>query len=222
MAQSNLPKNIFNFSIRYINNSLPTGQNLKRWNISSMSSSSNCLSPETLLHVVAGCKSYLNRFTWRHDSILNFLAKTLHSVNNISLYVDIPGYKCPSIITGDQYRPDILLVTSDNTLYVAELTVGYESNLRNNSSRKKKKYSELVKDQSKNYRKVVFVNISMSCLGVFADESRSLFNMLDKLGVDQKQQDYCVKHMTTIAIRTTYYIFCRRNKEWENPEILFY
>lgn len=62
----------------------------------------------------------------------------------------------------------------------------------------------------------------MSCLGVFADESRSLFNMLDKLGVDQKQQDYCVKHMTTIAIRTTYYIFCRRNKEWENPELLLY
>ena len=33
-----------------------------------------CLRPETLLHVVAGCQSYLDRFTWRHNSILNFLA----------------------------------------------------------------------------------------------------------------------------------------------------
>ena len=30
-SQSNLPKNIFNFTVRYINNSLPTRQNLTRW-----------------------------------------------------------------------------------------------------------------------------------------------------------------------------------------------
>ena len=39
-----------------------------------------CLNTETLLHVVAGCQSYLDRFTWRHDSILNFLAQTLQSI----------------------------------------------------------------------------------------------------------------------------------------------
>jgi hypothetical protein len=26
--------------------------------------------------------------------------------------------------------------------------------------------------------------------------------------------------MMTIAIRSTYYIFCCRNKEWENPNLL--
>ena len=30
-SRSNLPKNIFNFTVRYINNSLPTRQNLTRW-----------------------------------------------------------------------------------------------------------------------------------------------------------------------------------------------
>ncbi len=137
MAQSNLPKNIFNFSIRYINNSLPTGQNLARWNLSPTSDCHSCLPPESLLHIVAGCQSYLKRFTWRHDSILNFLAKTLMCVNNSKLFVDLPEYRSPSIITGDKYCPDMLLVTSDNTLYVAELTVGHESNLQNNSIRKK-------------------------------------------------------------------------------------
>ena len=43
------------------------------------------------------------------------------------------------IITGDEYRPDMLLLTTENTLYVAELTVGHESNLENNSIRKKTK-----------------------------------------------------------------------------------
>ena len=129
VAQSSLSKNIFSFSIRYINNSLPTGQNLFRWNLSPTSDCRNCLQRETLLHVVAGCMSYLDRFTWRHDSVLNFLAKTLMSVNDAKVCADLPGYKSPSIITGNEYRPDMLLLTSQNTLYVAELTVGHESTI---------------------------------------------------------------------------------------------
>ena len=56
-AQSNLPKNIFNFTIRYINNSLPTRKNLSRWGLASNIECSFCLYPETLLQVVAGCQS---------------------------------------------------------------------------------------------------------------------------------------------------------------------
>ena len=62
-CQSKLPKNIFNFTIRYINNSLPTRKNLQNWGLSSSSECSFCLKPESLLHVVAGCSSYLDRFT---------------------------------------------------------------------------------------------------------------------------------------------------------------
>ena len=101
VSQSNLPKNIFNFTVRYINNSLPTPQSLTSWGISTTSDCSHCMAPETLLHVVAGCQSYLQRFTWRHDSILNFLATYLQTVNGSCLYVDIPWYKSPSTITGD-------------------------------------------------------------------------------------------------------------------------
>ena len=64
------------------NSSLPTGQNLVRWNLSPTSDCRNCLQRETLLHVVARCKSYLDRFTWRHDSVLNFLTKTLLPVKD--------------------------------------------------------------------------------------------------------------------------------------------
>ena len=46
-----------------------------------------------------------------------------------------------------------------------------------------------------------------------------VLKMLDKIGFEKKHQDFCVKRMTTIAIQTTYFIFCRRNKEWENPTI---
>ena len=77
-AQSKLPKNIYNFSIKYINNTLPTKTNLKRWGLSPSSNCSFCLTQESLLHIVSGCKVYLQQgcYTWHHDSILMLIATT--------------------------------------------------------------------------------------------------------------------------------------------------
>ena len=71
----------------------------------------------------------------------------------------------------------MLLITSENTFYVIELTVGHESNLSNNTNCKKQKYSNLVKELKDDYRSVTFVNISMSCLGVFGNERIPLKNV---------------------------------------------
>jgi hypothetical protein len=136
-------------------------------------------------------------------------------VNGSALYVDVPGFKSPSIITGDTYRPDLLLSLSYGSLYVVELTVGYETNLENNVKRKKAKYRELVRRLEVN-----FVNLSMSSLGIFAQECSTFLEMLGNVGLDKNYQTYCVRKMMTIAIRSTYYIFCCRNKEWESPDLL--
>jgi hypothetical protein len=42
-------------------------------------------------------------------------------VNGSALYADVPGFKSPSIISGDTYRPDLLLSLSNGSLYVVEL-----------------------------------------------------------------------------------------------------
>ena len=85
---------------------------------------------------------------WRHDSILNCLAKALQAMNLGNIYADIPEFRNPSILTGDVYRPDLLLVTPDKSLYIVELTVGYGTNLNKNVVRKREKYQDLVKEQS--------------------------------------------------------------------------
>ena len=195
--QSNLQKNIFNFTVRYINNSLPTRQNLTRWGLSPTSDCSKCLAPETRLHVVAGCQSYLERFTWRHDSILHFLATNLQTVSGSSLYVGLPGYKSPSIVTGDTYRPDLLLSISTGVLYVVELTVGFESNLQKNAERKKSKYKELIRKQNEHFNRVKFVNLSISSLGVFAKECSSFTEMLNDLDFQKHYIFRILKHFTT-------------------------
>ena len=130
-----MPRNIFNFTVRYLNNSLATRRNLARWNLSQSADCSFCLGPESLLHVVAGCKTYLNegRFTLRHNSALLFIANSLQSIVGSTLYVDLSDFLSPCIVTGDAFRPDLLLVTADKRLFMLELTVGFETNLNINA-----------------------------------------------------------------------------------------
>ena len=70
-AQSSLPTNIFNFTIRYLNNTLANKRNLCMWKLATTPDCSFCLQSESLLHVVAGCKSYLEqgRYTRRHNTV---------------------------------------------------------------------------------------------------------------------------------------------------------
>ena len=171
---------------------------------------------------MAGCQSYLQRFTWRHDSILNFIAETLQTTCTVQIYAYLPGFRTPSIISGDAYRPDLLLITPDDKLYIVELPVGFETNLHNNVERKKAKYEDLIEEMKENFGSVKFVNLSISCLGVFDRECRTFLEMLDTLGLGESYQRYCIKKIMSYAIRATYYIFCCRNKEWAEPKLLKY
>ena len=60
-VQNHLPSNIFNFTIRYLNNTLSTRKYLNLWNLSQSSDGQFCLLSETLLHVVASCRVYLEQ-----------------------------------------------------------------------------------------------------------------------------------------------------------------
>ena len=141
-AQSSLPKNIFNFTVRYLNNTLANRTHLHKWKLSSSPDCSFCLKPESLLHIVAGCKSYHEdgRYTWRHNSGLHFIASTLQCIKNSTMYADLPGILSPCIVTGDHLRPDMLISTDSATIYIIELTVGSDANINLNAERKKNKY----------------------------------------------------------------------------------
>ena len=88
------------------------------------------------------------------DSILNFIAKSLQPVINVrsSLYADGKGFLNPSIITGENYGPELLFLIQSKCLNVLEWTSGFESNLNNNAVRKNEKYLNLIKEMSRNYR----------------------------------------------------------------------
>ena len=112
-----------------------------------------------------------------------------------------------------------LLAIEDKVLYILELTVGFETNLKTNTDRKRDKYLPLVADQKKKFNQVKFINVSISSIGVFAESTKSLFHMLHDLKYHEQRMKYVKKKIIATCIRTSY-IFCRRNKHWDSPELL--
>ena len=222
-AQGHLPKNIFNFTIKYMNNTLQIKINLCKWGLSSTSDCSFFLKPESLLHVVAGCSKYFNDgcFTWRHNSMLQFIANSFKSVPDSVLYVDHPGFITPSVLSGYSLHPDLLLTISKKCLYILELTIGFEANLLTSAVRKAKKFEDLIRLQQPQFDSVKFISLSISTLGVFSLQSNDFLVMLKEIGFDDKHINYIKRTLTGIAIRSIYYLFCKRGKEWESPELLF-
>ena len=161
-----LPRNIYSFCVRYTNNNLANGTNMFKWGRSESSICLACKNPQTLGHVVGGCVIHLNegRYNFRHNSVLLNLVNSIKSVDSRTIYADINGYSNPSIVTGDEYRPD-LVVTDRDRIIVFELSIGFETNLENNTSNKANRYKLLLNDLKSKFKKVDFVNLSMVQLG---------------------------------------------------------
>ena len=89
-----------------------------------------------------------------------------------------------------------------------------------NSTRKANKYNRLIKDLSSTYNKATFINLSMGALGVMGSSCDSFLSLLQDLSFDKLVQKRTIMKTINIAIRTSYFIFCQRNKPWNNPELL--
>ena len=100
-----------------------------------------------------------------------------------------------------------------------ELTVGFETNLKKNSDRKLKNYADLITRLGTNYD-VKYFDLSMGGIGVIGNESKGVKIMFEKLGLKKEESDYLMRKIINVCLRSTYYIFCQRNKEWESPSLL--
>ena len=65
------------------------------------------------------------KINYFHVSILLSLGRVPEFIRSIDIYIDILGYKCPTMITGENERAD-LIVISNNKLYLLERSAGFE------------------------------------------------------------------------------------------------
>ena len=136
-----------------------------------------------------------------------------------TVYADITEFPSPSTITGDAERPDIVIVRGDD-LFVLELTAGFETNLLKNYQRKNLVYADLLARLSSTYANVCYLNLSMSAIGCVCSETNNFSAWLKDVGLTDNECIYTIRKTMKICMRTSYYIFCRRNSEWDAPDLL--
>ena len=216
-----LPRNIYSFVTRYLSNSLANGTNAVKWGIAKSPKCLFCNENQTLQHVVSACKVSLNekRWNWRHDSILINIARCMAKIPGVTVYCDIENseFHTPSVITGDEKRPDIVVVKEDLCM-VLELTVGFETNMKKNTERKLNHYKDLIARLNNTYR-VKFVNLSMGGVGIIGKDSTVQKTFME-MGLEKAETMYLIRKIINVCLRSTYFIFCQRNKAWESPVLL--
>ena len=217
-----LPRNLYSFCVRYLGNSLANGTNAIKWGITNSRLCLFCESNQTLQHVVSACSSSLRggRWNWRHDSILLNIARFISKIPDTKIYCDVENseFHTPSIITGIRERPDMIIL-KNKTCIMLELTVGFETNIVKNNIRKAAKYSDLLRSLNNTYI-TKYINLSMGAIGIIGNDSISMNKIFSELGLSQTEVTYLIHKIICVCIRTTYYIFCQRNKKWEDPQLL--
>ena len=215
-----LPSNIFNFSRRALTFCLPNNSNLYRWKCIDNDQCVWCKKSQTQKHVLSNCGKCLDRYTWRHDSVLNSLVHKLTRSNKVmEIYVDVSQlnmYKCPSEIFDNQ-RPDLVLKLNQRII-VIELTICFETNTEKSRSYKQGRYKQLRDNLTIQCESFEVIFLEFTTLGFISSLANAPFRkLLQELEINYDRTVY--KCMET-AIRASYFIFCRRNKIWNEPQLL--
>ena len=215
-----LPNNIFCFIRKALIFCLPNKSNLFRWKLKDDNLCTTCQKPETQLHIFSNCTSYLNRYTWRHDSILKTITNKLsrYHGDDFEIFVDCENlqFPCTSRLFST-LRPDIVVKVRKKIIAV-ELTVCFETNTNKSREYKQNRYRDLKSQLLVDCDVFDIVYLEVTTLGFIGKSSfEQFYSFLKCLGIYDER--IVMKCMET-AIRSTYYVFCRRNNTWPDPVLL--
>ena len=99
----------------------------------------------TLGHILNSCPRMLDRYEWRHNSVLAYLYEEMMKSKpvDVKIYADIKGARInggtvpPDIMVTTQ-RPDMVIVnTTPPTVYLVELTCPFTRNIEAANRRKR-------------------------------------------------------------------------------------
>ena len=236
-----VPKGVMEFAMRSSTNILATPDNLRRWgrvrndNCQMCSSMTRFPHKATLFHILNNCEAFLGeqeRMTWRHNSILNYLAQTLDEKkpDNIKIYSNLPNYKTngasiPAHIMVTRSRPDLVLVdssTSPQTVYLYELTVCFErvGNLEAANRRKQSRYSGLATDIEDNGYSCKNYPFEVGSRGHLTPDNRSRLSLLHKLCSPSVTFSKFCQNIAKTSLLCSYAIFLSRNDPWTGAEFI--
>ena len=165
-----LPESTFKFVLNAVTDTLPHNRNLFLWKKLSSPQCQLCNKEQTLHHVLNHCTVALEKrqYNDRHDNILECIHSFLssHLPKDSKITVDLPNspYTFPQNIAVTDDRPDIV-IWSNSSIYLVELTVPFETGIEDAASRKRSKCTELVGRCTRNGFAVTLTTVEVGSRG---------------------------------------------------------
>ena len=109
---------------------LPRKSNLYRWKITEENQCFPCHHMQTQFHVLSNCEKCLNRYTWRHDSVLFSLLQQFSKILKTSSKINCDSNKSQYNITSPLFATECagIAILDGDEMTVIELTICFETN----------------------------------------------------------------------------------------------
>jgi hypothetical protein len=206
---------------------LPTASNLVKWNKKTSDKCKQCKNVETTSHILNGCKVSLEngKFLWRHNTVINYIYQSIDTAK-YKVYADLPGNTAegggtvPADICVTAHKPDLVIIDEkNNSLYICELTVPFETNIETRHREKSDKYAHFVTDVTQMNTSVICFEIGSR--GFISTRNQSSLNALHKFVKPGLKLPKFKQNISALSLYSSYHIFiCRKESEWSSPNYL--
>ena len=115
-------------------------------------------------------------------------------------------------------RPDIAIETRD-TLTVIELTCPRETCTTKSHDYKETRYKEIKSELLTPPSNFQLIFLEVTSLGFVTRNIKTFRNFLKSININER---YLIEKLQEVAIRCSYFIYCRRNKNWNEPNLISY
>ena len=232
----NLPRNVMKFLSNACIDTLPTNNNLQKWNKRNSNACQLCGNKETLLHVLNFCKTMLDqgRYTWRHNSVLNIIHSTLLSnlqfPSKIEISCDLPGFICgistvPTDILVTSQKPDLVIIDRAlKKIVLVELTVPFDINVKSAHERKNKRYENLIQDLNCAGYQSSCLAIEVGARGFISKENQlrisDLFRFVGQTMNKKDSNSFLDKLKKTVIIASYVIFYSKFEQSWMDPNLI--
>ena len=228
-----LPRRVLSFAINASIDTLPNLRNLNLWGKKMSANCKLCGNTQTMLHVLAGCKTMLEqgRYTWRYNCVLNHLETYIPGLtNNANIISDLPGRSLsgltipPEVIVTSS-RPDLVIHYPEaNVIKIIELTVPCETNIEKEHTFKTNKYATLIQYIEDKQISSELTCVEVGCRGEVSESNKiriaTLLKSLD-INPSKRQLKELTVSISKIALLTPFIIFKFKDEpQWFVPQLI--
>ena len=167
------------------------------------------------------------RYTWRHNSILSYIASLCKDIDEAQVFVDLGTNQHETVTTIPQniiptsQRPDLVIYWPNlKKLLILELTVPFETNIQNAHQLKTNKYAALVHDLTDKGFAVVFYAFELGSRGYLTADNAQILKSLIYLTNCKTSFKNVRDDLEKIVLCTSFSIYCSKSEPtWLEPPL---